>query len=66
MRKAAGLAFVLLATGLVVYAVYAAATGESCEDRGGVTKFSHFQPMFTGKVMTMMPIYKCEVTDERR
>src|SRR5690606_36106245 len=40
---------VLLATGLVVYA---AATGESCEDRGGATKFSHFQPMFTGKVMT--------------
>lgn len=54
---------VLLATGLVVYA---AATGESCEDRGGVTKFSHFQQFYNGRTMTLVPIYKCEVADERR
>lgn len=57
---------VLLATGLVVYAVYAAATGESCKDRGGVTKLSHVQPLFTGKTTVMHPVYKCEVADERR
>lgn len=57
---------VLLATGLVVYAVYAAATGDSCEDRGGVTKFSHFQQFYNGRTMTLVPIYKCEVADERR
>lgn len=54
----------LLMAGFVV--VYAAATGESCEDRGGVTKFSHFQQFYNGRTMTLMPIYKCEVADERR
>lgn len=49
---------------LIVAACLAlAACGPSCEERGGHTEFSHFQPMFmmAGKVpMThLVPIYKC-------
>ena len=34
--------------------------GPSCEDRGGRRVLSHMSPMFSGKTMIMVPVYRCE------
>lgn len=34
--------------------------GPSCEDRGGRRVLSHMSPIFSGKAMIMVPVYRCE------
>lgn len=34
--------------------------GPSCEERGGRRVLSHLNPVFTGKTMVMVPVYRCE------
>lgn len=62
----------LLAAGLLAAAIVASAVflavpgpmgdggGPSCEDQGGRHVLSHMSPIFTGKTMIMVPVYRCE------
>ena len=34
--------------------------GPSCEDQGGRHVLSHMSPIFIGKAMIMVPVYRCE------
>lgn len=34
--------------------------GPSCEDRGGRRVLSHMSPIFNGKTMIMVPVYRCK------
>ena len=53
-------------TTLIVVLVWALITGNintgpSCEELGGTSVLDHYQPVTTGKVTTLIPIYRCEV-----
>ena len=54
----------LLAAAIVAYAVFLAVMGDgggpSCEDQGGRHVLTHMSPIFTGKTMIMVPVYRCE------
>ena len=57
----------LLAAAIVASAVFLAVQGlpgggggPSCEDRGGRRVLSHMSPIFIGKTVTMVPVYRCE------
>ena len=54
----------LLAAAIVAYAVFLAAMGDggrpSCEERGGRSGLSHMSPIFSGKTMIMVPVYRCK------
>ena len=57
----------LLAAAITAYAVFLAVQGPmgagggpSCEDQGGRHVLSHMSPIFTGKTMTMVPVYRCK------
>lgn len=48
---------------LIVIAALVAGCGPSCAERGGQLVLSHFNPVFTGKAMTLMPVYRCRLED---
>ena len=52
---------VTLILGIILYAVL---VSPSCEERGGVPEFSHLQPIYNGTSYTMVPMYKCVITEE--
>ena len=34
--------------------------GPSCEERGGRSVLSHMSPIFSGKTVIMVPVYRCQ------
>ena len=34
--------------------------GPSCEERGGRRVLSHMSPIFSGKTVIMVPVYRCQ------
>ena len=54
----------LLAAAIVAYAVFLAVLGDggrpSCEERGGRSVLSHMNPIFSGKTVIMVPVYRCQ------
>ena len=58
--------YVLIAIVVIAFAAMIAVLlmgdggGPSCEERGGRSVLSHMSPIFTGKTMIVVPVYRCE------
>ena len=63
MDKEDKIMFSVIAAIIIIASVLVSTDTESCEDKGMVTEFSHYQTIFTkvGTVMVpnMMPVYVC-------
>ena len=45
---------------LAVQGLIGGGGGPSCEERGGRHVLSHMSPIFSGKTVIMVPVYRCE------
>ena len=55
------IAIVLIVISLVMMVLAGCGFAEpGCEERGGERVLSHFSPLFTGKTIVMVPMYRCE------
>ena len=50
--------------GWVLWAAITGNLGPSCAQLGGKNVLNHYQPVITGKVTTLIPIYRCEIPKE--
>lgn len=44
---------------ILIVLVYLVFNSPTCEDKGGTTEFTRVLPMWTGKIMMMLPQYEC-------